>query len=45
MRARALELQLETTVPVVGLDDLIASKRACGRSIDRSDILAVTEPD
>jgi hypothetical protein len=45
MRARAVELQLETTVLVVGLDDLIAIKRASGRSIDRSDILAVTEPD
>jgi hypothetical protein len=46
LRRRALELELEpgVTVPVAGLDDLIAMKRAGGRPIDRSDILALTEP-
>lgn len=44
LRQRALELELDVTVPVVGLDDLIAMKRASGRPIDRSDILALTEP-
>jgi hypothetical protein len=46
LRRRALELELEpgVTVPVAGLDDLIAMKRASGRPIDRSDILALTEP-
>lgn len=29
---------------VTGLDDLIAMKRACGRPIDRSNIIALTEP-
>ncbi len=45
LRSRALELQLETTVLVAGLDDLIAMKRASARPIDRSDIIALTEPD
>jgi hypothetical protein len=44
LRSRALELQLEQTVPVAGIDDLIAMKRAGGRPIDRSDILALTDP-
>jgi hypothetical protein len=44
LRARALELELETIVPVVGLDDLIAMKYASGRPVDRSDIIALTEP-
>jgi hypothetical protein len=29
---------------VAGLDDLIAMKRASGGPIDRSDIVALTEP-
>lgn len=44
LRRRALELELDATVPVAGLDDLIAMKRASGRPIDRSDVLALTEP-
>ena len=43
LRSRALELQLEQLVPVAGIDDLIAMKRASGRPIDRSDIVALTE--
>jgi hypothetical protein len=45
LRARALDVQLDTVVPVVGRDDLIGMKRASGRPIDRSDIAALTEPD
>lgn len=44
LRARALEVSLETPVLVAGLDDLISMKRASGRAIDRGDILALTEP-
>lgn len=44
LRARALKLQLDVTVLVAGLDDVIAMKRAAGRPIDRSDVLALTEP-
>jgi hypothetical protein len=44
LRARALKLQLDVTVLVAGRDDLIAMKRASGRPIDRSDLLALTEP-
>jgi hypothetical protein len=44
LRARALEVELDTVVPVVGLDDLISMKRVRGREIDRLDIVALTEP-
>jgi hypothetical protein len=44
LRARALKLELDVTVLVAGRDDLIAMKRASGRPIDRSDLLALTEP-
>jgi hypothetical protein len=44
LRARALEVELDTPVQVVGRDDLIAMKRASDRPIDRADIVALTEP-
>jgi hypothetical protein len=44
LRARALVIDLDVPVPVAGLDDLIAMKRASGGPIDRSDIVALTEP-
>ena len=45
VRARALVLDVANArVPVAGLDDLIAMKRAAGRPIDRGDVLALTEP-
>lgn len=44
LRSRALTLELETDVFVAGRDDLIAMKRASGRPIDRTDIIALTEP-
>lgn len=44
LKARALKLQLDVTVLVAGRDDLIAMKRASRRPIDRSDLLALTEP-
>jgi hypothetical protein len=45
VRARALVLDVAgARVPVAGLDDLIAMKRASGRPIDRGDILALTQP-
>jgi hypothetical protein len=43
LRARALALTLDTEVLVAGRDDLIAMKYASGRTIDRSDIIALTE--
>lgn len=46
VRGRALELEVSgVRIAVAGLDDLIAMKRASGRPIDRSDIVALTEPD
>ncbi len=42
LRARALEIDVDGVVPVAGLDDLISMKRASGRAIDRSDIVALT---
>jgi predicted nucleotidyltransferase len=44
LRSRALNVHLGVNVFVAGLDDLIAMKRASGRPIDRSDVLALTEP-
>ena len=44
LRERALVIELEMPVAVAGRDDLIAMKRASGRPIDRSDIIALTEP-
>ena len=44
LRARALNVDVGVNVLVAGLDDLIAMKRASGRPIDRSDVLALTEP-
>jgi predicted nucleotidyltransferase len=42
LRRRALVLDVvDTRVAVAGLDDLIALKRATGRPIDRSDVLAL----
>jgi hypothetical protein len=38
-----LTVQLDVNVLVAGRDDLIAMKRASGRPIDRSDLLALTE--
>ncbi len=46
MRRRALILDvIGLQVPVVGLDDLIAMKRAAGRPIDRGDVIALTEAE
>lgn len=46
MRKHALELEVAgTRVAVVGLDDLIAMKRAAGRPLDRGDVIALTLPD
>ena len=46
LEARAVQLDVfDLRLKVAGRDDLIAMKRASGRPIDRSDILALTEPD
>jgi hypothetical protein len=44
LRERALVIELDVPVVVAGRDDLIAMKRTSGRPIDRSDIIALTEP-
>ena len=44
LRARALVIELDVPVAIAGRDDLIRMKRASGRPIDRSDIIALTEP-
>lgn len=44
LSARALRLELDGSVLVTGLDDLISMKRAGGRPIDRSDVIALTDP-
>jgi hypothetical protein len=44
LRERAMVIDLDVPVAVVGRDDLIAMKRASGRPIDRSDITALTGP-
>jgi hypothetical protein len=44
LRSRAMVIQLDVPVAVASRDDLIAIKRASGRPIDRSDIIALTEP-
>lgn len=46
LRERALVISLdEARVPVVGRDDLIRMKLARGRSVDRADVAALTDPD
>jgi len=46
LRERALVISLDgTTVPVAGRDDLIRMKLARGRSIDRADVAALTDPE
>lgn len=46
LRGAALVLDVAgVEVPFVGLDDLIAMKRAARRPIDRGDIAALTEPE
>jgi hypothetical protein len=45
LRERALHVRLgDVDVPVVGLDDLIRMKLACGRSVDLADVAALTDP-
>jgi hypothetical protein len=45
LAGRALTVEvLGIEVAVVGLDDLIAMKRASGRPLDRGDVIALTEP-
>jgi hypothetical protein len=46
LRDRALEVRLDdTTIRVVGLDDLIRMKKAAARDVDREDIRALTRSD
>ena len=46
LRSRALVVKLgDTSIPIAGLDDLIAMKRAAGRPVDLEDIAALTEPE
>lgn len=46
VRGRAMELRLlGVRIAVAGRDDLIAMKQVSGRPIDRSDIVALSEPD
>jgi hypothetical protein len=46
LRERALVIALgDHTIPIAGRDDLIRMKRAAGRSVDLSDIAALTEPE
>lgn len=45
LRRRALVVDLgDTSVPVVGLDDLIRMKLARGRPVDLADVAALTDP-
>jgi hypothetical protein len=46
LRARSILTQIGgTETRIVGLDDLIAMKRASGRPLDRQDIADLTAPD
>lgn len=45
LRRRSVPARLgDTDVPIAGLDDLIAMKRAAGRDLDLRDIADLTEP-
>jgi predicted nucleotidyltransferase len=46
LRERALVVSLgRSRVPMAGLDDLIRTKLARGRPVDRADVAALTDPD